>query len=254
MRNWCDRQSCGNKRLTNVQSVMRTALQSALDDELIESNPLFGWCYKLKDAPDPEDDVDPFTADEQIKIIESCIDPQHTNFFKFAFWTGLRTSELAALEWRDINWQRKTVRVERAQTQGSSEHEIPKTKRSKRLVKLLEPAMEALFAQKEHTFLAGRAVFHNPLHGKAWVGDQAIRASAWIPAIKKSGVRYRNPYQTRHTYASMMLTAGESPIWVSGQMGHADTAMIFRNYGRWIDREDDNSGSKAVALFAGSGK
>jgi len=67
--------------------------------------------------------------------------------------------------------------------------------------------------------------------------------------MRKAGIRYRNPYQTRHTFASMMLTAGESPIWLAKQMGHADTAMIFRNYGKWIDTKDSDSGSKAVAMF-----
>lgn len=52
--------------------------------------------------------------------------------------------------------------------------------------------------------------------------------------IKKAGVRYRNPYQTRHTYASMMLSAGENSLWVAKQMGHKDTEMIIKNYGRWI--------------------
>jgi integrase len=135
-------------------------------------------------------------------------------------------------------------------TQAAEEAETPKTRRGTRDVKLLPPALEALTAQKVHSFLAGGIVFFNPLHGKAWEGDQAIRNSAWAPAIKRSGVRYRNPYQTRHTYASMMLSAGESPIWVAQQMGHSDVTMIFRNYGRWIEAKDADSGQKAVAMFS----
>ncbi|GAM51692.1 hypothetical protein [Mycoavidus cysteinexigens] len=40
--------------------------------------------------------------------------------------------------------------------------------------------------------------------------------------MRRSGVRYRHLYQTRHTYASMMLSAGEHPMWVTKQMGHLD--------------------------------
>ena len=47
-----------------------------------------------------------------------------------------------------------------------------------------------------------------------------------------------------------MLTAEESPVWVAEQMGHSDTNMIFRNYGRWIETKDANSGEKAVAMFS----
>lgn len=251
VRDWCDTQTCGNKRLGNIQSVFRIALQSALDDDLIQSNPLYGWKYVRVEAPKPVDDIDPFDAEDQIAILNACRDPQHRYLFQFAFWTGLRTSELVALKWGDIDWKRKLVRISRAKTQAAEEAETPKTRRGARDVKLLSPALEALIAQKAHSFLLeGGFVFLNPLHGEPWEGDQAIRKSAWSPALKKSGVRYRNPYQTRHTYASMMLTAGESPIWVSNQMGHSDTAMIFRNYGRWITTKDADSGQKAVDMFS----
>jgi len=252
LRDWCDKQTCGNKRLANVQSVLRIALQDALTDELIESNPLYGWKYERKEAPKPKDEIDPFSAEEQTAILDACRDPQHRNLIQFAFWTGLRTSELVALKWGDIDWLRGIVRISRAMTQAADEAETPKTRRGARDTKLLAPALEALNAQKAHSFLAGDIVFLNPLHGEPWAGDQAIRNSAWSPALKRSGVRYRNPYQTRHTYASMMLSAGESPIWVAQQMGHSDTTMIFRNYGRWIEAKDADSGQKAVAMFSTS--
>jgi len=104
------------------------------------------------------------------------------------------------------------VHVWKAMTQASTEAEEPKTQRGDRFVKLLSPVIEALQAQKAHSFLVGDSVFLNPAYGKRWEGDQSILKLAWIPAIKKSGIRYRNPYQTRHTYASMMLTADESPV------------------------------------------
>lgn len=250
VRDWCDKQTSGNKRLGNVQSVLRASMQAALDDDLIESNPLHGWCYARQEAPKPSDDIDPFATEDQSTILKACRDPQHRNLIQFAFWTGLRTSELVALEWGDIDWPRGIIRITRAKTQAADEAESPKTRRGTRDVKLLAPALDALTAQKTHTYLAGGAVFHNPYHNKPWDGDAAIRESAWRPALRIAGMRYRNPYQTRHTYASMMLTAGESPIWLAQQMGHSDTAMIFRNYGRWIETTNADSGQKAVAMFA----
>jgi len=44
--------------------------------------------------------------------------------------------------------------------------------------------------------------------------------------VPSAGVCYRYPYQMRHTYAPMMLQAGESVMWVAQQMGH--TAWTFR--------------------------
>ena len=51
---------------------------------------------------------------------------------------------------------------------------------------------------------------------------------------KTAGVRYRRPYQTRHTYASMMLSAGEHTMHVSSQMGHADWTMLIKVYAQWM--------------------
>ncbi len=70
--------------------------------------------------------------------------------------------------------------------------------------------------------MVGQEVFHSPRTSAPWEGDDAIRKTAWVYALKKTGLRYRRPYQTRHTYASMMLTAGENPVWVAAQMGHRD--------------------------------
>jgi len=249
IREWCETQQVTNKRLANVQSVLRSALQDALDDELIESNPLYGWKFARKDAPKTLDDVDPFTIEEQAAILNSCRDPQHRNLFQFAFWTGLRTSELVALRWDDIDWLRRIARISRAKTQAADEAEGTKTRKGTRDVKLLEPAIEALEAQKEYSFAAGGEVFLNPRTMEAWDGDQPIRQGAWIYALRKAGVRYRRQYQTRHTYASMMLTAGESPVWLANQMGHSDLTMIARTYGRWIDDAAPTAGSKAVEMF-----
>jgi integrase len=237
-----------NKRLANVQSCLRSALGDAVDDELIEANPLAGWTYSVKEKPRQEDEIDPFTKEEQRAILEVATG-QYRNLLQFAFWTGLRTSELVALEWGDIDWLRGEARISRGLTKAAKEAELPKTAAGVRDVKLLPMALEALQAQKAHTFIAGTQVFHDPRYGKPFDGDQAIRKSFWIPTIRKAKLRYRNPYQTRHTYASMMLSAGEHPMWVAKQMGHSSWVMIARVYGRWIPNDGDTSGSKAAALF-----
>src|SRR5438874_4124793 len=72
----------------------------------------------------------------------------------------------------------------------------------------------------------------------------------WIPALKKAGVRYRKPYQTRHTYASMMLMAGENPMWVAKQMGHTDWSLTAKRYSRWIPSDMPDAGQKAVKLWS----
>jgi integrase len=146
--------------------------------------------------------------------------------------TGLRTSELVALNWGDVDFIRGIVRISKASTQAAKDTvETTKTRAGVRDVRLLAPALAALKDQRAFTFLNDAEIFQNPRNGKRWTGDQPIRKTMWAPALKRAGIRYRYPYQTRHTYASMMLSAGEHPMWVAQQMGHSDWAMIRKTYG-----------------------
>ena len=61
---------------------------------------------------------------------------------------------------------------------------------------------------RTYTVKLKETVFHNPRHHKPWKDDQAIRKTVWIPALERAGIKYRNPYQTRHTFASTMLSKG----------------------------------------------
>ncbi len=247
VRAWCETLSCSNKTIGNIISPLRAALQDAVDDELIDNNPLSDFRFRRNEAPKPSD-VDPFNKDEQAAIL-SAFTGQHKNLFQFAFWSGLRTSELVALEWGDIDWLKETVKIQRAMTQSSTKAETTKTKSGTREVKLLTPALQALRDQKQFTFLEGRAVFHDDRTQKPWTGDQSIR-KLWTRALHKVGVRYRRPYQTRHTYASMMLSSGESLAWVSNQIGHSSVIMTASVYATYIPDSLPDAGNKAVNLFS----
>lgn len=248
IREWSAKLTCGNKRIANILSVFRAALQEAFEDETIESNPLRGWVYRKNEPPKDDEDVDPFVIAEQAAILKN-LEGQGRNLVQTAFWTGMRTSELVALDWGDIDWVRGVICVTRAQTQAADAAERPKTIAGAREIKLLPPAIEALVAQKSHTLLNGHEVFQNPRTEKRWTGDQPIRRTLWTHALLRAGVRYRPPYQTRHTFASMMLSAGEHPMWVAQQMGHKDWGLIRKIYGKWIPDAAPEAGSKAVSMF-----
>jgi integrase len=222
-------------------------LGDAVEHDEILVNPLADWRMKRKRIPAREL-IDPFSPEEMAAIV-SALPAQAGNLIQFAFWSGLRTSELIALEWGDVDWRKGEIVVRRAKVRN--EIKAPKTKASERAVKLLEPALGALTRQKAHTYVHGREVFHNPRTGAPWLNDAAIRKTAWQPALRRAKVRYRYPYQTRHTYASMMLSAGENPLWVARQMGHRDWSMIVRTYGKWIPEAEPRAGAKAVTMFFG---
>lgn len=240
--------NCGNKRIGNILSPIRKALTEAVAHEIIESNPLADWSYKII-MPPKKAIIDPFTKEEQTAILAE-MEGQHLNLIQFAFWTGLRTSELCAIEWGDVDWKKQTIRIDKAKTQNSEDDETTKTLSSVRDVKLLPPAMNALKHQKQFTYLEGNKIFHNPRTSQPWQGDQSIRKTCWMPAIKKAGVRYRKPYQTRHTFASMCLSAGENLAWVSKMLGHSNVLQTARTYATWIPDSSPDAGQKMVDLFS----
>jgi hypothetical protein len=47
-----------------------------------------------------------------------------------------------------------------------------------------------------------------------------LRERVWRPALRRGGLRARTLYQTRATFATLMLELGESPGWVAQQLGH----------------------------------
>ena len=81
---WLSGLKSSNKNIANLQSVLRVALQDAVTDEILETNPLFGWFYANKDTPKRVDDVDPFNVEEQLAILNE-LDRQNKNMIQFFF-------------------------------------------------------------------------------------------------------------------------------------------------------------------------
>lgn len=230
------------KRINNVLGPLRGALDDAVDDDLIKSNPLDGFRVRRRAKVNAPEEVDPFSPAEVSAILGAIDEPQVRNYCQFNFASGLRTSEMIGLCWSDIDWNRGTVRIRRAWVMGKMK--APKTDSGVREVTLVAPALAALKAQRAHTLLAGEFVFHDPKTAARWGSDQSIRAGSWQRALKKAGVRYRYPYQMRHTFASQALSAGENVMWVARQMGHRDWTITAKKYARWIPSIVPDAGKK----------
>ena len=243
VRDWAETLTCKLKTVRNIIGPLRTALKHAVEDKYLETNPLADWKYTRQEEPE-EYHVVPFTQEEQTAIV-SAAKGQSKNFIKFAFWSGLRTSELVALTWDDIDFDKGEIRVNKGKTKAADKPEKPKTKSSIRQVKLLPPAREALKAQKK---LTNGLVFVN--EEGTYLTPNDINNDMWKPVLKEADVKYRNPYQTRHTYASMMISASEPLAWVSQQMGHAHVIVTAKKYARWIPNSDPLVGSRVVGMFS----
>lgn len=241
---WITTQNVSSKRIWNILLPLRSVLADAVADGIIQTNPLYGWTPRVKETGQAKSNIDPFNVVEIRTILDAARTDSIRNLLQFGFWTGLRTSELIAARWEDV--EDGLIHVCRARVRG--EIKPPKTRNGIRHVKLLNPAMGALKRQRAETFFKQEWIFTSP-SGGPWRDDNQLRKVAWIPTLLKSGVKYRYPYQMRHTFASLMCSAGENVHWIANQMGHSDTTMVARNYGKWIPEANPNAGKKAELLW-----
>jgi integrase len=235
VRTWVSTLSLSKKRIDNLLIPLRGLLNQAVEDGEIQTSPLAG--FKIRRTEKRVESIDPFTPQEIKALGGSSLGDVWTAWA----WTGLRSGEIIGLECDDVDIAGGRLEVRRAVRVGREKS--PKTESGKRSVHLLPAAREALKRIKGQR-TAG-PLFVNPNTGERWHEDRGL-ARAFRRDCKAAGVRYRYPYQLRHTYATWALSAGENPAWIAKQMGHSDTLMLFRVYGKWMPSLDPKAGSKMV--------
>jgi len=201
---------------------------------------------------------DPLTRNEfKLLIDKGCLHPQDSAAITLAVYTGLRPGELCALAVEDIDLDAGLINVTRAITANGT-FKVPKTGKS-RSVLLMPPAADAcrvlMSLVADHT-VRTIEVFQNrhesrkekvtPLLSPSsqarkkninfWYVPTAWNTK-WAAIQKRSGIRPRRPYQTRHTYACWCLTARGNLAFIAKQMGHKDFTMLVEVYAKWMDDE-----------------
>ncbi|GAB7527943.1 site-specific integrase [Pseudomonas sp. 3A(2025)] len=236
------------KTVNDIFTVVRGVWGDAFADGVIRTNPLERIKNIERDLD--EDSADPFTR-EEMETISKIKTPrqQDVNMILFDCWAGLSVSELIALGWDDVDLEGGTLMVRRARVE--SEYKVPKEKSRARCVELIDPAIEYLRAQHEITSHLPpvtveimqrdnvtskrenvRFVFRNGQSGEPWYTSSVGR---WFKThLSAVGVRHRGPNQCRHTFASQALSSYVPVEWVARQLGHTDTTMVKKHYGRWI--------------------
>ncbi|MGJ0476077.1 Arm DNA-binding domain-containing protein [Klebsiella variicola] len=249
LKNWISSRKTKLKTIRNNLSFLRSAIDEAVTDGLLTINPVSlvsaSRYHVVNNSPNTDDYVvDPFVPAETSAIYQHCRYLEWENLFRFAFNTGLRSSELCALRWTDIDFIENTAHVQVAKVVGILKG--TKTKAGTRKVELNNEARAALQSQKQFTLMKSEFIFSDPKTGKPWTNANAIRKKAWVPTLQIAGVRYRNPYQTRHTFATRHISQGANLFWLAGQMGHKGPEMLFRHYGSYLAEYDGKTSISAI--------
>lgn len=189
---------------------------------------------------------DPFSEKEVEAILAALRKDSDAvaDYFEFAFFAGMRSSEQIALLWGDVDLFESTVAVRRARVL-SRDKDRTKT-HVERVVELNARARAVIERQRPRTQLAGAHVFINPVTRKRWNDGQG-QGKAWRRALRVAGVRYRPPKEARDTSVTMALSAGADPYWVAAQHGHSIEVMM-RSYSKWLPHADRRRNLEVVNL------
>lgn len=198
-----------------------------------------------KNCKTPEMKVEKFIPlDELITFLNSCksngLDSDYEIFSTFAT-TGLRSAELQALRWSDIDFERKTIRVENNLLNPTNSRilfklDTPKTESSKRGIYMSDELVSILIAhkKKQELFKANNAAYED--HDFVFAKSDGIPYNSTLlrqrlhRIRKKENLSYFTLHSFRHTYCSMLATAKENQKVVAEQLGHSDIHTTLSYY------------------------
>lgn len=220
----------------SLVGLLRSIYGAAVLDRLVASSPVIRVTLPRVERPR----VVPLTV-EQVQALSGVMPQRYRAMVLTQAGLGLRIGELLALRVEDVDFLRRTVRIEWQFTSGSKVRSEPKTPRSRRTLPAPQVVLDAL-AQHLATYPPGTdgSVFTTmagtPL-GHMYYGHQLFRravAQAELPAGTTS-------HDLRHHFASVLLAAGESVVAVAERLGHEDAGLVLSTYGHLMPDSEDRT-------------
>jgi integrase len=230
-----------NTRINKIMGFARQIMNEAADRYEFR-RPFQG----IKPLKQKKPDIHPFTLEEVNRILQT-VRSDYRNYLAVRFWTGLRTGEANALRWDRINFDNNVILVRDTLVRGRLQSDT-KTYDSSRDVPMLPPVRDALLDQRRRVPKGVDWVFCTRRGSP--IDNQNFTKRVWAPMLAELGLKYRRPYQTRHTAATLMLGAGEAPEWIARVLGHTTTEMLFRVYSRYVPNLTRQDGSAMARLLA----
>jgi len=234
-----------------IKAVLSSLLCDAVEDELLLANPAIqlGRGKKKHVTQLTHDDVisrlRPMTwaqlevFDHTMSILQHdrLLDPRYRMLFVLMAKTGMRPGEAIALQLGDLDVHEHTIRIERAATLGG---QVKSTKTAEvRTVDLsakLIPKLEAYRAWRELESMTGRwgdTPWLCPNDQGRLYEERHLRR-VFHRILHRANLPNFRVYDLRHTYASLLLSAGVPLLYVSQQLGHTNPTTTLRYYARWI--------------------
>jgi len=227
-------ENIATKTLSMIRAIFNVVFNDAIADDIITKNPLK---FTKKPVNVAVRDIAPFNKDEIFLILNNMVDNMKL-YFAIGFFTGMRTGEILALKWEDIILDKNIIKVQRAKRQGIESK--PKTASSIRDVDIIDILLPYILNHQQYKLNDSEYLFNSNKHHRPFADGNYVSCTYWTPTLKRLNIPYRNPYQMRHTFASMMISNGEDILWVSKMLGHTTSAMTLNKY---VENKDKKRGT-----------
>ena len=231
---------CSAKRINNLLVPLRGVFKLAHKSSMIEQNVMLMVENRKIEKPQ----IKPLSM-EEVNLFLDAVNPFYKPFFVVAFFTGMRAGEMVGLKWDNVFFDRKIIKIVETRVYGLEGR--PKTNSSYRDIDMLPMVYDALKDQAAKTRLKSKYVFLN--FDDQPIAAETMRKNAWSKALNKAKLDYRPMIQTRHTFATMMISSGENLGWVQKMMGHASLKMITDKYFAFIPNMTHNDGTKFLEEY-----
>ena len=229
------------RTIKGVRGIFSTMFEDAMREELIEKNPirLASLLSSRGIVKTSEDDLLPFSIEEIQALIANAETTQMKNFYMLLFTTGLRGGEAIGLKWDKVDFDKREIEI--CSQIGRGVTGSPKWD-SFRTVPITDALLPYLKSQFEITGEQDSYVFLNTLNNPYW-DISKVREGNWKKDLERAKVQYRKIHQTRHTFCSTMLSAGEDINLVYKIAGHSSPRMTLEVYSKYIPRDMSGFGN-----------
>lgn len=257
----------GEHVVKNIHKVIRPCLRYAFKSGHILRN--HGELVTLpKDlkvkSKSKHEKINPLTLIEQKAFIKVIRDHYHEALFTTALDTGMREGELFALLWSDIDFDKKTIRIDKTYSYVKdivTEKRVslvtdPKTKGSDRSIPMANRTKEILekhkFEQRKALLKIGipqedeTLVFCTPI---ATYLDSSNVLKLLKIEYKKIGIDNKTFHDLRHTYATRLFELGEPAKTVQELLGHSSVNITLGTYTHVLDELKEKAVSKIDDIY-----
>lgn len=221
--------------------ILHSILNYAVSQKFIKDNPCVGTVWKRDVEADMSERENYLTKDEAVRLMQ--LTESYSTFntiIKLLLLTGLRSGEVLGLTWDRIDFQNKTIFVDKTLTYVTGHYFLstPKTPMSLRKIAIDEQTVQMLQQHKEEQDKLKKIV------GSAWQQPDVVFTSATGHYYDRSLLNTqfrrfigRHPelskvtiHGLRHTHASLLILAGENLDAISKHLGHASADITSRVY------------------------